>query len=196
MKNRMGLFVLPLFLMLIPAESARHPRVMIATELGNILLEIHSDRAPVTAANFLRYVDENRFEGAMFYRVVTMDNQPDSDIKIEVIQGGIGYRESDERLEPIEHETTEQTGIRHGDGVISMARSRPGTASSEFFICVGDQPELDYGGRRNPDGQGFAAFGRVLTGMGIVRSIQNRPANGQMLEPQVKILSITRQLEK
>ena len=132
------------------------------------------------------------FQDGCFYRVVTMDNQPNDNIKIEVIQGGLRYSENRKGYPPITHETTEQTGILHKDGVISLARSKPGTASSEFFFCVGDQPELDFGGRRNPDGLGFAAFGKVTQGLNIIRKIQTSPANEQMLNPRIKILNITR----
>lgn len=166
--------------------------VSLETDLGHILLAIDTVSAPLTSGNFLRYVDENRFVGASFYRTVTPDNQPDNDIRIEVIQGGIGFRESELRLPPIDHETTEMTGLRHLDGTLSMARSAPGTASSEIFICIGDQPSLDFGGMRNPDGQGFAAFGTVLDGMEVVRAIQARPANDQMLTDPVKIVSVAR----
>jgi peptidyl-prolyl cis-trans isomerase A (cyclophilin A) len=140
----------------------------------------------------LKYIDDSLFKAATFYRVVTMGNQPDNDIKIEVIQGGLGYTEERKTLPPIEHETTDKTGILHRDGVISMARSKPGTASSEFFICVGDQPELDFKGKRNPDGQGFSAFGKVIAGMDVVKKIHLQPAEGQMLDPQIKILDIVR----
>ena len=170
----------------------QNPHTLINTELGDIECEIFLDKAPVTAANFLKYIDEDRFRGATFYRTVTMDNQPDNDIKIEVIQGGLGDDSDSLGLSPILHETTESTGVKHLDGVISMARLEPGTASSEFFICIGDQPELDFGGRRNPDGQGFAAFGRVVRGMDIVRQIQTRPADGQWLQPEIKIVGVSR----
>jgi len=95
-------------------------------------------------------------------------------------------------LAPIEHESTKQTGILHKDGTISMARNEPGSATSEFFICIGDQPSLDFGGMRNPDGQGFAAFGRVIKGMEVVRTIQSLPAKNQYLEPKIKITQIER----
>lgn len=172
--------------------SYADPQVLLITELGDIVIEIYVRDAPVTARNFLRYVDENRYQDAQFYRVVTSDNQLDNNIKIEVIQGGIGFTESELRLPMIMHETTNRTGIRHRDGVISMARAEPGTADSEFFICIGDQPELDYGGKRNPDKQGYAAFGRVIAGMEIVRLIQQEPADVQMLTKPVRILFITR----
>ena len=172
--------------------AAENPKVLVKTELGDIVLEIYLEKVPITSANFLKYVDEDRWEGANFYRVVTMANQPNSEVKIEVIQGGLGRTRSELRLPAIEHETTAKTGVLHRDGAISMARSQPGTASSEFFICVNDQPELDFGGRRNPDGQGFAAFGQVIKGMEVVKKIQTQPCEGQILTTPVKILSITR----
>ena len=124
--------------------------------------------------------------------MVHLKNQPDNDILIEVIQGGLGFDKHPMELPPIEHEITEKTGIIHENGTISMARLEPGTASSEFFICINDQPELDFGGRRNPDGQGFAAFGKVTSGMNVVKKIQVMPVNGQLLEKIVKIISIKR----
>ncbi|MBL1213005.1 MAG: peptidylprolyl isomerase [Ignavibacteriae bacterium] len=174
------------------ACSQSHSKAVFKTDLGNIVIEIYEEAAPITAANFLRYIDEGRFEGAYFYRVVRMDNQPKKEIKIEVIQGGLYKDEHPQSLPPIKHETTIETGIPHEDGVISMARAEPGTASSEFFICIGDQPELDFGGMRNPDGQGFAAFGKVIEGMDVVRKIQSLKDDGQMLKEIVMIKSISR----
>ncbi|UCF71225.1 MAG: peptidylprolyl isomerase [candidate division WOR-3 bacterium] len=173
-------------------RAGKIPYILVETDAGDIVIEVYAKRSPVTAVNFLRYVDEGRYKEAKFYRVVRVDNQPRNEIKIEVVQGGIGFVESELRLPPIVHETTEQTGILHLDGVVSMARAEPGTASSEFFICINDQPELDYGGRRNPDGQGFAAFGRVVHGMDVVRKIQTEEADGQMLRTPVRISSIRR----
>lgn len=173
-------------------QTDENPLVLIRTQLGDIVVELYPAKAPITVKNFLRYVDENRYVESSFYRVVTPNNQPDKKIKIEVIQGGIGFVESPLRLEPIEHETTKKTGLRHRDGTISMARREPGTASSEFFICLGDQPELDFGSRRNPDGQGYAAFGQVVQGMEVVRRIQQGPEENQLLVMPVKILSFAR----
>jgi peptidyl-prolyl cis-trans isomerase A (cyclophilin A) len=121
-----------------------------------------------------------------------MDNQPGKTVKIEVIQGGLYSDSVIEKIQfpPIRHETTRETGLLHKDGVLSMARMEPGTASSEFFICVGDLPELDFGGKRNPDGQGFAAFGKVIKGMDIVRKIQQQKDSEQYLLNPVKIISI------
>jgi len=169
------------------------PRVRLVTELGVIVVEVYPERAPVTVANFLRHVDEGRLAGSTFYRVVRLDNQPNDEVKIEVIQGGPRRLSRELRLPPIAHESTEETGLRHLDGTISMARSAPGTASSEFFICVGNQPELDYGGRRNPDGQGFAAFGRVVEGMDVVRRIQAlQPGEEQYLAQPLPITLVER----
>jgi len=177
---------------LIWAGGVENPRVTIKTGLGEITIEIYEKDAPITAANFLKYVDEGRYKDGCFYRIVTMDNQPNNDIKIEVIQGGLSEETRGNMLSPIKHETTDKTGILHKNGVISMARLKPGTASSEFFICVGDQPELDFEGRRNPDGQGFSAFGKVVKGMNVVKKIHQQPAEGQMLDPRIKIFDITR----
>ncbi len=168
------------------------PHLFTQTELGDVKVEVDVSKAPVTTANFLKYVDEKGFQGASFYRTVRMDNQPDNDVKIKVIQGGLGRGDHENRLLAIEHETTNRTGLRHEDGVILMARLAPGTASSEFFICVGDQPELDFGGRRNPDGQGFAAFGRVIEEMDVVRKIQQQPADEQSLSPSIGITNVIR----
>lgn len=168
------------------------PQVVLETDLGRIVLVLDPRHAPLSVANFLRYVDEDRYREAAFYRVVRMDNQPRDKVKIEVIQGGLGFAANDLRLSPIRLETTRETGIPHRDGTISMARLAPDSASSEFFICIGDQPELNFGGRRNPDGQGFAAFGRVIEGMDVVRKIQAQPANGQVLRPPVRITAVRR----
>jgi len=170
-----------------PCAWASNPRVRMDTNLGTIVVELYPDKAPVTVANFLRYVDENRFSTARFYRVVTMDNQPNNNVKIEVIQGGLGLEPDLKALPEIEHETTEKTGLKHKAGTLSMARNKPGTASSEFFICVTDQPELDYGGKRNPDGQGFAAFGKVVEGLDVVEAIQQQPSTNQMLDEPLGI---------
>ena len=170
--------------------AAVNPRVCIVTSLGKIDLEIALDKAPLSAANFLRYVDAGLYNGTAFFRTVTMANQPDNPVKIEVIQGG--DVPEDKAFPAIAHETTAATGLRHLDGSVSMARADPGTASSNFFICLGDQPELDFGGRRNPDGQGFAVFGRVLAGMEVVRLIHSSPRDKQSLTPPVTILTIRR----
>ncbi len=173
-----------------PLAAGEKALCRIETAAGDIRIEVDPDRAPVTAANFLRYVDAGLFDGSTFFRVLTPGNQPDSEFRVEVIQGG---DVAEEKCFPaITHETTKMTGLRHLNGTVSMARVEPGTATSSFFICIGDQPELDCGGRRNSDGQGFAAFGLVVSGMDVVQKIQDMEADGQYLKTPVKIISIRR----
>lgn len=172
------------------ASGDKNPLLLIKTEIGNIEVEIFQSKAPISAGNFLKHVDHGVYKNSYFYRTVTPDNQPDNKIKIEVIQGGI--LDKADKYPPIIHENTKETGILHRDGTISYARNEPGTATTEFFICIGDQPDLDYGGRRNPDRQGFAAFGRVIKGMDVVREIYERHSEKQMLKPKIKIFNIER----
>jgi peptidyl-prolyl cis-trans isomerase A (cyclophilin A) len=169
------------------APAAEAPRVRIETALGTVTVELDAERAPVTTANFLRYVGEGFYEGGAFFRTVTASNQPDDLVRIAVVQGGASPEKEDEEHPPIPLERTRDTGLRHRDGTVSMARLGPDTATQSFFICIGDQPELDYGGARNPDGQGFAAFGRVVEGMDVVRAIHASPAEGQQLSPPIPI---------
>ena len=166
------------------------PKAKIETSSGNIIVEIDTINAPVTATNFLNHIKKGTYKSAVFYRVVRMDNQPNNEIKIEVIQGGIYNDAEIDKIKPIAHESTKKTGLKHTDGTLSMARNKPGSASTEFFICVNNQPELDFGGKRNRDGQGFAAFGKVIGGMDVVRKIQSEKDKNQMLIEQVKILNI------
>ena len=181
-------------------QMASHPSiesslimVIIQTAMGSIEVALVVDRAPITTTNFLRYVDNGFYNKGRFYRVVTMNNQPQNEIKIEVIQGGMNLANNVEVFPLIELERTSITGLRHKDGTISMARGEyPNSATSNFFICIGDQPELDFGGRRNPDGQGFAAFGQVIKGMDIVRQILHLPEEKQMLVKPVEIINIIR----
>jgi peptidyl-prolyl cis-trans isomerase A (cyclophilin A) len=173
-----------------PAAIPASVAVRLETALGAIDLEVDLARAPVSAANFLRYVDAGRYDGARFHRTVTRvpDNQPDKSVKIEVIQAGVAAERSAADFAPIVLERTRDTGLAHGDGCLSMARDGPDTATSDFFLCIGAQPDLDFGGRRNPDGQGFAVFGRVVAGMDVVRAIHRSPATEQTLTPPVAIL--------
>jgi peptidyl-prolyl cis-trans isomerase A (cyclophilin A) len=178
------------------AEDNKPPvRVLIQTEKGDIEVELDTGQAPVTTANFLKYVDGKYYDGGLFHRTVKPDNQPDNSVRIDVIQAGINPAKEKDGFPPIKLERTNQTKLAHKDGTISMARDGPDTATGEFFICIGDQPELDFGGRRNPDGQGFAVFGRVIKGMEVIKKIQAAPAEGQKLKPPVKILKARRKLE-
>lgn len=195
---------LSVFLFAAPGIIAAEPNekkserilVKIVTEKGDIIVELDAAKAPNTVANFLRYVDGKFYDGGRFHRTVKPDNQPDNKVKIEVIQAGINPVMAKKEFPPIKLERTRDTKLLHKDGVISMARDGPDTASSDFFICLGDQPELDFGGKRNPDGQGFAAFGRVVKGMDVVKKIQAAPADGQALKPAVKIERIVRDTGK
>ena len=119
-----------------------------------------------------------------------MQNQPDDSVRIEVIQGGANPDRREERYQPIALERTSVTGLHHTNGTVSMARAGPNTARAEFFICIGDQPELDFGGRRHTDGQGFAAFGQVVSGMEVVRRIHSQAAVGQRLAAPVLISGV------
>jgi len=187
MKKTIILFTF-IFLLSFLSLKAQNVKIEMKTEFGSIIAELYPEKAPITCENFIKYIRNNKFDGANFYRVVRMDNQPNNEIKIEVIQGGLGSDALE--YQPIVHETTKESGLLHKDGTLSMARSEPGTASSEFFICIGDQPELDFGGQRNPDGQGFATFGKVVKGMEIVKKIQNLKDKSQILLDKVEIYSI------
>jgi len=175
----------------------REVRVRLTTSLGAIEVAVDLACAPISAGDFLKYVDRRLFDRSAFYRTVRPDNDINP-VKIDVIQGGIV---NDKKLlPPIPHEPTSKTGIHHRNGTISTARDQPGTGSAgAFFICIGDQPELDFGGKRNPDGQGFAAFGRVVHGMDVVRAIwksKTAPPDGgmggQKLMPPIEILTARR----
>jgi peptidyl-prolyl cis-trans isomerase A (cyclophilin A) len=176
----------------IAGEETRPVRVLVQTDAGDIEVELDAAKAPVTVANFLRYVDGKFYDDGRFHRTVKSDNQPENKVKIEVIQAGVNPARAKEELPPIKLERTRDTKLKHANGTISMARDGPDTATSDFFLCIGDQAELDFGGRRNPDGQGFAAFGRVVKGMDVVKKIQAGPADGQTLTPPVKIVRVTR----
>lgn len=166
--------------------------IRITTDAGTITAELYPDRAPATVANFLRYVDGGFYNGGRFHRTVRPDNQPTDSVKIQVIQAGIDPARARTGFAAIALERTNATGLRHEDGTLSMARSGPDSATSDFFICIGPQPELDFAGRRNRDGQGFAAFGRVTGGMDVVRRIQSMTADRQRLTPPVRIVRIER----
>jgi peptidyl-prolyl cis-trans isomerase A (cyclophilin A) len=166
--------------------------IIIETEFGAIEATVNAGRAPGTAANFLRYLDAGLYNGGRFHRTVTPENQPNDLVRIEVIQAGIDPEHDPRKFPPIPMERTSLTGLRHVDGALSMARREVDSAQSDFFICIGDQPELDFGGKRNPDGQGFAAFGQVTRGMDVVRRIQRAPREAQRLTPPVRIHTVRR----
>jgi peptidyl-prolyl cis-trans isomerase A (cyclophilin A) len=183
-----------LVLFLGPAAAQAEPvRVALQTERGAILIEVDQDRAPLTSANFLRYVDRRLFDGSAFYRAMRL--APDSGL----VQGGVDYRRT---LPPVAHEPTTRTGLSHVDGAVSMARAEAGSARSDFFIIVGDaMTGLDAGPNSGGDQLGYAVFGRVVEGMNLVRQILAAPTSategegamrGQMLEPRIRIVSARR----
>jgi peptidyl-prolyl cis-trans isomerase A (cyclophilin A) len=189
----MQILIIQLLMLLVPSTEKPAPvHILIQTEKGDIEVELNAAEAPITVANFLKYVDGKFYDGGRFHRTVKPDNQPDNKVKIDVIQAGINPEKAKQEFAAIKLERTRDTKLSHKDGTISMARDGPDTATSDFFICIGDQPELDFGGKRNPDGQGFAVFGRAIKGMDVVKKIQAAPAEGQMLTPAIKILSISR----
>jgi cyclophilin family peptidyl-prolyl cis-trans isomerase len=169
------------------APVPEKPRVQFETVIGRFEVELDTKAAPITVTNFLRYVNRRLFNDGTFFRNVTLSNQPTNQVKIEVVQARGSPARTNEFFPPIPLERTRETGLRHVDGVISMARTGPDTAQDNFFICIGDQPELDFGGKRNPDGQGFAAFGRVVEGMDVVRKIHAAPTTDQQLTPPIAI---------
>jgi peptidyl-prolyl cis-trans isomerase A (cyclophilin A) len=176
------------------AQPAR-PRVRLQTDKGAMVLELADDKAPITAANFLRYVDARRFDGAVFFRASNAPGVP----TLGFIQAGV--RDPAKLFPPVAHESTLLTGLKHVDTAISMARLAPGTAQSDFTICCGAAPHMDANPAAPGDNLGYAAFGQVVEGMDVARSILIAPRNGpaptpimqgQMLDPPVRILSARR----
>jgi peptidyl-prolyl cis-trans isomerase A (cyclophilin A) len=181
---------------LIHGQAASPPPVVVVfeTELGSIVMEVDVARAPITAANFLKYVEGKFYDGGIINRAVRPDNTVRKDVEIQVIQFQSDPARRREQFAPIPLERTNVTGLKHLDGVLSMARSGPDTATSSFSIMIGNQLELDFGGKRNPDGQGFAAFGRVIAGMDVVKKIQASHTGqtgayrSETLDPPIKVV--------
>lgn len=194
MKASIALIGLLAVSVLAQGSPAPLPVVVLTTDLGAIEIAIDTVHAPRTAANFLKYIDAGLYDGGRFTRTVRPETETRTDFPIQVVQGGMNPARTAERLPPIAMESTQATTLKHLDGVISMARSGPDTAADQFFICIGDMPSLDFGGGRNADGQGFAAFGRVVAGMDVVRKIQAAAVapNSQNLTPPVRIVSARR----
>lgn len=163
------------------------PEVLIQTEMGDIEVRLNTKAAPKTVANFLKYVHEGFYSDGVFFRTVRDDNQPDSPVKISVLQAQANPNKAADFFPAIPLERTRDTGLKHLRGTISMAREGPDTAQDHFFICITDQPELNFGGKRNPDGQGFAAFGEVTKGMDVLEKIHQLPAKEQTLEKPIRI---------
>lgn len=169
--------------------------VRIETALGTIDIAVDTARAPLTSANFLKYVDGGLYDNGRFHRATHAGNytpQLPNRPLLEVVQAGIDPSRRTQGFPPIALERTSVTGLKHIVGVVSMARGAADSATSDFFICLNDQPSLDFGGMRFDDGQGAAAFGRVLRGLDVARKIQQQPVEAQRLTPPVAIRKAAR----
>lgn len=170
------------------------PQVIFETELGNITMEIDVVKAPITGENFLKYVDAKFYDGGVINRSVRPDNTVRKDVEIQVIQFQIDPARRPEQFPSIRMESTKETGLSHISGALSMARNGPDTATASFSIPIGAQPEMNFGGKRNADGQGFAVFGRVIGGMDVVEKIHKSPTGAtgpyrtETLDPPIKVL--------
>lgn len=174
------------------ADSRVYTRV--DTELGAFVIAVDPARATITVANYLALVDGKHLDNGKVYRIVTLANQsPETTYKIEVVQWGRAQDDKESAPRPpIAHESTAMTGLKHLNGTVSMARLAPGTASAEFFICIGDQPELDFGGGRNPDGQGFGAFGQVVAGAEVVKALFGKAQAQQYIQQPIVVRTVRR----
>jgi peptidyl-prolyl cis-trans isomerase A (cyclophilin A) len=197
---RHAAFLLVALLSFVPAAAqvpasppAQDVQVALDTNTGRIIIAVHIAKAPVTARNFLRYVDQKRLDGTGFYRAVgTAD--------YGFVQGGT-QNDPARVLPPIAHEPTTLTGLTHDDGALSMARYAPGSATGDFFIVLGKMPSMDAQPASPGDNQGFAVFAHVVEGMDAVRSILSTPKSptagegvmkGQMLQQPVRIVTARR----
>lgn len=183
-----------------PPPAPTRPRVRLETPQGAIVIELYVDKAPVTAANFLKYVDQKLYAGAHFYRSIRFQGEGMEGFGL--LQGGLNG--TGKTLPPIAHEPTTQTGLSHKDGAVSLAREAPGSGKSEFFICLGDMSNgLDADPKAPGDNQGYAVFGQLVEGRDVVLALQKAPLSptkgaefgmkGQMLDPVVPIRGVARQ---
>lgn len=170
----------------------KNPHIAIQTKFGDIEVELYVNQAPKSVAAFLSYVDSGYYKNTSFYRCLNDDNQPTGSGAVALLQGGLWKTNNfpDLKLSGIPHETTQQTKILHTNGTISLARQEPGTATTEFFICIGDQPGYNYGSNNNPDKQGYAAFGKVIKGMNLIRQFYDQPTNGKNGDDLIKQIDI------
>lgn len=164
-----------------PPDMGKIIRVDLETGAGKIVLELYPDKAPITVANFLHYVDTKRYNGTHFFRAARAPGAP----TVGLVQGG-GFTDATKLYKGVAHEPTTQTGLHHGDGTISMAREKPGSAQADFFIAIGDAPYLDADPSKPGDNLGYAAFGRVVEGMDVVKSILAMPTDGKPRNPTMQ----------
>ena len=191
---RLSIAAILIFFTACTSHNGGNPRVEITTNFGDIEVELYPKQSPVTVAAFLSYIDSGYYNKSSFYRVLVDDDQPSDAPKSEIIQGGLWKANPAllSKIPGIKHETTAQSKLSHTNGTISLARLAPGSANTEFFICVGDQLGYDYGGVNNPDGQGYAAFGKVIKGMDIVNRMYAAPESDGEFTPQIYITSMRR----
>lgn len=170
-----------------------HPTIDIETHYGDIIVELYPDKAPKTVAAFLSFVEKGYFKNTSFYRVLKRDDQAMNVTKADLIQGGLwqtNYK-LQKTLPGIPLETTKETGILHTEGVISLARGDdPDSGNTEFFICLDDEPDYDYGGDASPDKKGYTTFGKVIQGMKYVKQIHEQPDFETNFKPPIKIINI------
>lgn len=188
-------FLLAIVWLLISCNSSpesKYPVVKINSSEGDIFIEVYTDKAPVTSAAFLKFIQEGYYRNSSFYRALLQEGVSASQNR-GVLQGGI--HGTNDRTYPnvpgIRHESTKTSGLTHQTGTVSLARNEPGSGNTEFFICIGDQPQYDAGQDGVADMQGYAAFGKVIEGMPVVRKIQQLPCNGDQLMKPVAIREIT-----
>lgn len=193
-KVNAGLLLLILIMAGCVQPKYSEPAVKIETNFGDIIVELYPQKAPLTVKAFLSFVDSGFYKNSSFYRVLKGEDQPSSSFKTDLIQGGIWQIDYKKQmaLKGVPLETTKLTGLHHLDGAISLARTSADSGNSEFFICVGNQPAYDYGGKANADGLGYAAFGKVVKGMDVVRQIQSQADNATTFTPPILIKNIQR----
>ena len=193
MNKLVGVTILSMLFFSCGRPKYNEPHVLIETKLGDIELELFSKKAPKTVAAFLSYIDSGLYKNTSFYRVLKAEEMP-TDNNSGIIQAGIYGSASNKvgKIGPIPHESTRQTGLSHTSGTISFASLGAGTATTEFFICIGDQSPFDAGRHGTTDDKGFAAFGKVFTGMDIVRKIQGQNSQGDQFDKKINIINIER----
>ena len=170
-------------------KKESNPVVQIISPYGDIKIELYPARAPKTVAAFISYIDSGYYKGSSFYRVIKAEDMP-TDYNDGLIQGGIWPQMK--KIKGIDHESTSQTGLSHINGTVSLARTGVGTATTEFFICIGDQSQLDAGRKGTGDGFGYSAFGKVIKGMDAVRKIQSQNSSGENFSKRIPINNIVR----
>ena len=191
MKNIIYLLLLTFCCYSCKQYAANDPHIKIETVQGDIIVQLFPDKAPKTVEAFLKYVEAGYYQESNFYRVIKNENVP-AEYNTGLVQGGIFHSNPSlhQQLKGTEHESPKVTGLSHTSGTISMARTTPGSATTEFFICIGDQQQFDSSNRSGTDGLGYAAFGKVVEGMDVLSKIQNKKSNGESFIDKIRIINI------